>query len=233
MSGKVLQIIQMESARDDRVSRWLTRHGYELDRRLAANGDPLPSARADYDAVVVYGGPQSANEAGEKPYLQDEIDFIRDWTARDRPFLGLCLGAQLLARAYDGKVERHPEGLHEIGYVEVTPTPAGRDLFPAPMHVYHWHNEGFEVPDEGELLAEGPVYPNQAFRIGDNAYGLQFHPETTVPIFTSWMAEAGHMLDAPGAQPREEQFRLATRHDAPLAEWLDDFMSRLLNGRSG
>lgn len=230
MSETILQIIQMNDARDDRVSRWFARHGYTLDRRFVAKGDPLPSARADYAAVVVYGGPQSANDVADKPYLQDEIDFIRDWTRRQRPLLGLCLGAQLLARAHDAEVATHPEGLYEIGYVEVTPTAAGREVMPRAMHVYHWHKEGFEVPAEGELLAEGPTFPNQAFRLGRRIYGLQFHPETTVPIFTSWMEEAGHMLEVPGAQPREQQLRLALEHDSPLADWLDGFLARLMNG---
>jgi GMP synthase (glutamine-hydrolysing) len=94
------------------------------------------------------------------------------------------------------------------------------------MQVYHWHTEGFEVPAGGELLAQGEVFPNQAFRLGEHAYGLQFHPETTVPIFSTWMAEAGHMLSWPGAQPREEQFATALEHDPVLADWLDRFLQR-------
>lgn len=230
MSERVLLIVQMEQPRDDRVSRWLQRQGYVLDRRFPACGDPLPSPREDYAAVVVYGGPQSANDVVEKPYLQDEIDFIRAWSDRERPLLGLCLGAQLLARAYGGRVAHDADGRVEIGYYPLRPTPAGRDILPAPMQVYHWHCEGFEVPAEGELLAEGELFPNQAFRVGRHAYGLQFHPEVTVPIFSCWMAEAGHMLAWPGAQPREAHFQGALHHDGPLAAWLEGFLPRWLNG---
>jgi len=230
MSDTVLLILQMSQAREDRVARWLAGQGYTLDRRFVADGDPLPSARADYAAVVVYGGPQSVNEADEKPYLQDEIAFIRDWTRRDRPFLGICLGGQLLARAHDARVGPHPEGLCEIGYYPVAPTGAGRDFLPGAMQVYHWHTEGFEVPTSGELLARGDTFPNQAFRIGRRAYGLQFHPETTVSIFATWMEEAGHMLDRPGARPREQHFRDAEAHDAPLAAWMEAFLPRWLAG---
>jgi GMP synthase (glutamine-hydrolysing) len=226
MSRKALLVVQMDQARDDRVSRWLSEHGYALDYRFAAKGDPLPDpAQAEHDIAVVYGGPQSANDGPETPYIQDELDFIRAWSDRERPLLGLCLGAQLLAKAYGGKVGPHPEGLNEIGYADVAPTAAGRDVLPGPMRVYHWHTEGFEVPEGGELLARGEVFPNQAFRMGTHAYGLQFHPETTVEIFTSWMTEASHMLDWPGAQPREAQLQDAQTHDPRLAAWLDGFMS--------
>ncbi len=231
MSERVLLVIQMKEARRDRVSTWLAAKGYTLEYCFAAEGDPLPSAREDYAAVVVYGGPQSVNDVAEKPYLQDEISFIRDWTERGKPFLGLCLGAQLLARAYDAEVRPHPEGLSELGYFPLRPTEAGRAVIPEPMQVYHWHTEGFEVPGEGELLAEGETFPNQAFRVGEHAYGLQFHPETTVPIFSSWIAEAGHMLEAPGAQPREEHFRQALQNDPRLAEWLETFMPLWLGTR--
>jgi GMP synthase (glutamine-hydrolysing) len=228
MRDHVLLIVQMPEARDDRVSRWFARQGYKLDRRHVAEGEPLPAPDADYAAAVVYGGPQSANDGPEKPYIDDQLGFIRDWTTRGKPFLGLCLGAQLLAKAHGGRVGPHEDGLCEIGYYPVTPTDAGRNFMPEPMHVYHWHGEGFEVPEGGECLVTGETFPNQAFRWGRHAYGLQFHPETTVPIFSTWMEEAPHMLDWPNAQPRADQFRAALEHDDRLAEWLEGFLPRWL-----
>ena len=233
MSERVLLVVQMPSLRDDRVSRWLANQGYELDVRRVAEGEPLPAASEDYAAVVVYGGPQSANDGPERPYIADQLSFIRDWTVQEKPLLGLCLGAQLLAKAHGARVAPHPEGVSEIGYYPVEPTEAGQDFMAEPMQVYHWHGEGFEVPDNGELLVAGETFPNQAFRIGRHAYGVQFHPETTVPIFSAWMTEAGHMLDLPGAQPREAQFRAALQNDDRLAEWLEGFLPRWLRESRG
>jgi GMP synthase (glutamine-hydrolysing) len=91
------------------------------------------------------------------------------------------------------------------------------------MHVYHWHKEGFELPDGAELLAVGPTFPNQAYRYGDKAYGIQFHPEVTGQVMARWCAEAAHMLEAPGAQDAERQVAAAKRFDAPMERWLDGF----------
>ncbi len=101
------------------------------------------------------------------------------------------------------------------------------------MHVYQWHNEGFDLPRGAERLAVGPTFPNQAMRLGPRVYGLQFHAETTVDIFTRWMAEASHMLEEPGAHPRERQLADARRHDETLARWLDGFMSGWLGPADG
>jgi GMP synthase (glutamine-hydrolysing) len=216
----------MPGKRDDRVSAWLAAAGYQLDWRLTPEGDPLPEADEGHAACVVYGGAQSANDGDDKPYIADVLDWIPRWLDAGRPFLGLCLGAQLLAKAHGARVERHPEGLHEIGYVPVQPTVAGRDFLSDRLYVYHWHNEGFDLPEGAELLVEGPTFPNQAFRLDERTYGLQFHPETTPTIFTRWMDEAGHLLDEPGAHGRERQLADAEIHDAQLAGWLDGFMQR-------
>lgn len=225
---RVLQIGHMREGRDDRVARWLSEHGFALDRRVPAAGDPLPATSADYAALVVYGGPQSANDGADRPYIADELSFIRDWTNRQRPFLGLCLGAQLCAKARGARVGPHPDGWTEVGYYPLEPTEAGRDAIPEPMHVYQFHTEGFELPPEAELLATGATFANQAFRIGRHTYALQFHPEATVPIFTQWMDEVPEMLERPGAQPREEHLRGARRHDDRLAAWLRGFLPRWL-----
>jgi GMP synthase (glutamine-hydrolysing) len=178
--------------------------------------------------VVVYGGIQSVNDAERHAYLRAELDWIRRWIVDDHPYLGLCLGGQLLARALGARVGPHPEGLHEIGFVPVQATIAGRRFFPASLHVYQWHREGFAIPDGAERLATGRVYPNQAFRVGRRAFGLQFHPEATPQMRGEWLDSAGHMLNEPGAHGRERQEADAKCFDRPMEDWLLTFVDRHL-----
>ncbi len=106
----------------------------------------------------------------------------------------------------------------------VHPTDAGRRFFPATLHVYQWHHEGFAIPDGAERLATGQVYPNQAFRAGRRAFGLQFHPEATPQIRREWLDASDHMLNEPGAHGRERQEADAKRFDQPMEDWLLTFI---------
>ena len=220
MTAAVLLIQHMEDGREDRVASHLSRRGFALDWRNPARGDALPEDGADYAGVVVYGGIQSVNDAPRDTWIRVELQWIRRWVLDGGAYLGLCLGGQLLARSLGAEVGPHPDGLHEIGFVPVAPTDAGGDVFPGPLHVYQWHNEGFTVPDGGELLARGEVYPNQAFRIGDRAFGLQFHPEATAHMRGEWLDASAHMLDSPGAHPRSRQESDARCFDEPMEDWL-------------
>ena len=225
MSRRVLRITHTKSDRNDRASALLRERGYELETIRPIDDEALPEPkRADYAAVVVYGGPQSINQAEELSYIADEIAWTRDWVESGGRFLGLCLGGQMLAKAFGAEIRSHPEGLHEIGYVEVEPINDLCSFLPSPMHVYHWHNEGFDIPAGGERLAHGPVFPNQAFRLSRRAYGLQFHPEVTPEVFEAWFEEVGDFSDRPGAHEPERQRRDAKRHDAPLGDWFGRFL---------
>ena len=227
MSRTVLLIDHPKGKRDDRASRMLGERGYALQWCCPGKGDELPAADdGRYCAAVVYGGPESAND--DSPYLRRELDWIEAWVGRDRPFLGICLGAQLLARTLGARIERHRDGLHEIGYVPIAPTAASDGFLAEEMHVYHWHKEGFELPAGAELLAVGPTFPNQAYRYGSHAYGIQFHPEVTVQVMARWCTAAAHMLEAPGAHDAARQQADAERFDAPLRQWLDDFFDSWL-----
>lgn len=221
MAEKVLLIQHMQDGQDDRVARHLSRRGFVLEWRSPARGEALPRNHTDYAAVVVYGGIQSVNDAERLDFIGAEIDWIRRWVSADRAYLGLCLGGQLLARAMHARVAPHPGGLCEIGFVPVRPTALGRRFFPERLHVYQWHQEGFEIPEGGELLATGETYPNQAFRVGRRAFGLQFHPEATPRMRAEWLDASEHMLGMPGAHSRDRQEADARRFDAAMQAWLE------------
>ena len=172
--------------------------------------------------VVVFGGRMSANDE-HLDYIRAELQWIPQVLSTSTPYLGICLGGQLLARVLGASVAPHAEGLHEIGYTRIRPTAAGIGHFPAPMHFYQWHGEGFEVPRGAELLAAGDTFPNQAFRFG-RAFGLQFHPEVTKSILERWTRD-GHDMDLPGAiRDREAHFAGARQYDDAIAAWLKTFL---------
>ncbi|MEQ8354529.1 MAG: hypothetical protein RH942_03255 [Kiloniellaceae bacterium] len=228
MKPPILLIDHPVGQRDDRASALLRAMGYRTEWCSPGKGDRLPAVDSDYAGVVVYGGAESVNDAETVPYIRDEIEWIGRWTEAGRPFLGICLGAQMLARALGAKVWRHDAGLHQIGYVKIDPTPAANGFLGQSMHVYQWHNEGFDVPDCAELLASGPVFPNQAFRFGEAAYGLQFHPEVSRDMMLRWIRDAAHMLDEPGAQASDEQLAGCARFDPGMEGWLRQFLVRWL-----
>jgi len=221
LTDTVLLIQHMDDGREDRVASHLARRGFTLDWCNPARGEPLPRDQHGYAAVVVYGGTQSANDAGHLDWMACEIEWIARWVGADKPYLGLCLGGQLLARALGAEVGAHPRGLHEIGFVRVLPSPGAERYLSAPLHVYQWHSEGFQVPAQGSRLAIGEDFANQAFRVGGRAFALQFHPEATPRMRTRWLDASAHMLSAPGAHSRKRQEADARHFDAPMQAWLE------------
>jgi GMP synthase (glutamine-hydrolysing) len=227
VSNTVL-LVTHSGAREGRVVPLLEGKGYAVEWRCPARGDRLPADMTGYAGAIVFGGAQSANDAPAAAYLQHELDWIGAHVGAGGRYLGICLGGQLLARALGARVALHPQGMSEIGYYPLRPTAAGRALIPDGLQVYHWHKEGFEVPAGAELLAEGDAFPNQAFRYGDNAYGLQFHPEVTPAVMQRWLAGNPDGLRRPGACPLERQIADSARFDAPLHAWMDGFIDRWL-----
>ncbi len=147
---------------------------------------------SSYGAVIVLGGPMNVYEEDRYPYLQYEKQLIKKCLDQHIPFLGLCLGSQLLAVCAGASVRKN-EHL-EIGWMDVNLTEEGKNdpLFknlPSPMTVFQWHGDTFEIPEGSPLLATSSLCRNQAFRLGNSAYGLQFHPELTVDDIVQWGRE--------------------------------------------
>lgn len=152
-------------------------------------GDPLPAV-GEIDAVLSMGGPMNVYEEEEHPFLADETRFLREAAARELPVLGICLGAQMIAKAAGAAVTRNP--VPELGWSSVALTPDGRadPLFhglPATLPVFQWHGDTFAIPEGGALLATGDACRHQAFRFR-RSYGLQFHLEADRQLLASWFA---------------------------------------------
>ncbi|MFE4108091.1 glutamine amidotransferase-related protein [Almyronema epifaneia] len=226
--NQVLLVVHQETSNPGLVGHFLKTKGYALDMRCPALGDELPQSLEEHAAVVVFGGPMSANDDHTLPFIRQELDWIEQVLAAEKPFLGICLGAQLLTRVLGAQVRSHPQAIREIGYYPITPTAAGKEYFQTPMHVYHWHQEGFEIPLGATLLAEGENFANQAFCYGDFAFGLQFHPEITAEMIDLWTTKAADQLQLPGAQSRQQHFELHTHHSPTVQSWLSRFLAHWL-----
>ena len=224
---KVLVIVHQETSSPGLVGQLLQEQGYTLDIRCPAIGTPLPDPKTEYAdsyaGSVVFGGPMSANDDQTLPFIQEELDWISIAIESGKPYLGICLGAQLLARALGATVAPHPQELREIGYAPIQPV-ASTTLAEL-QQVYHWHKEGFELPQGATLLATGEVFPNQAFVYGDAAYGVQFHPEITRTMIDRWTEKVPEQLLLPGAQSYETQIAAHDRHAASVERWLRGFLS--------
>jgi GMP synthase (glutamine-hydrolysing) len=190
----------------------------------AFRGGEAPADWRSAAGLLFMGGPMSAND--DIPFIRQEIDLIRAALAAARPVLGICLGAQLLARALGAPVYRNP--VKEIGWAPVHWTDAARQdrLFAgldSPETVLHWHGETFDLPPGAERLAWSEACRNQAFRAGSNAYGLQFHLEVTPEMISAWCLEDANSGDlkelAAAIDPRAHAASLARLAATVFDRW--------------
>jgi GMP synthase (glutamine-hydrolysing) len=165
-----------------------------------------PPAVDAHDAVIAFGGAMHVDQERDHPWLREEEEYMRTLLDRRVPVLGVCLGAQLVARAAGAEVG--PAAEPEIGWCDVERT-GGDDpvlgVLPARFPAFQWHYYAFEVPAGARELARSTVCP-QAFRLGEAAWGVQFHPEVTREIVASWIAESSG--DAPPDLPAQTDERI-------------------------
>lgn len=180
------------------------------------------------DLLVILGAPIGVYDEDRYPFLREELRILAERLAAQKPMLGICLGAQLMARALGAKVYAGPE--KEIGFAPIRLSEQGRMSCLLPLAdgpVLHWHGDTFDLPRGATLLASTDAYPNQAFSLGANALGVQFHPEASEQGFERWLI--GHATELCLARKDVRALRndalslgqgLRARASACLAEWL-------------
>ena len=182
------------------------------------DGEPLPDA-ADLDVLVVMGGPMGAFDDDAHPHLARERDLIAEFVRLDKPVLGVCLGAQLLAAALGARVWRGPDPEVGVGTVALTPAGLADPVLgpsgPRPP-VVHWHHDTFDLPEHGVRLAGSDRYARQAFRVGAS-YGFQFHVEFDADA----LAQAAPHLPPGTTITPDEIHAVAAEGEQVLRRWAE------------
>jgi GMP synthase-like glutamine amidotransferase len=181
------------------------------------SGQPLPQT-VDADALVVFGGEQSARDDHTHPYLPDLARLMADYTAMDRPVLGICLGSQVLARAFGA--DNHLGTAPEFGWVEVSLTEEGRadpvlSQVPETFPIFQWHSDTFTLPEGAVHLARSAGAAHQAFRIGRATYGTQFHFEASRSVVRDWSKTFPETIERMLPDWPERHPELAETHGIP------------------
>jgi GMP synthase (glutamine-hydrolysing) len=207
--------------------------GHRLERWQVPDGG-TPDPAASYDAVMVFGGSMHPDQDDRFHWLAHEERFLQDVLAEEVPVFGVCLGAQMLARAAGAGVR--PARMAEIGWLDVSLTPAGAAdpvlaALPPTATVFQWHHYTFEIPPGGAELARSEIC-SQAFRLGERAaWGIQFHAEVTGAMASSWIEEDPGDPPMPASELLAESERRMPESNAQGRALADAFLREAVTAR--
>ena len=226
---KALLILHQKKSVAGDIEIKLKKRGYSLHFCRPPLGQKLPNNLLNYSLVVIFGGPMSVNDKDD--YILKEINFMKLIIDSDIPYLGICLGAQFLAKYLGSPVNKHKNNLCEIGFYKINPTNDAEKLFKNHSMFYHFHTEGFTTPSNCTTLAYGDQFKFQAFKF-KKCYAFQFHPEVNFIMHLRWillvLLKNPLILFKNGAQNIFYQFFLRIKYNKSMSQWLDYFLDNYL-----
>ena len=218
---KLLAVVHGSNVQPASFAGTVAERGHDLEAWSLAWGTPPPRPIDDYAGILVLGGSMHADQDDHHPWLREENLFIQELLDRHVPLLGICLGAQLIAKAAHARV--YPAAEPEIGWVDVElADEASADpvlgRLPQRFSSFQWHYYTFDLPAGARRLGDSRVC-TQAFRLGDAAWGVQFHPEVTKEVVQRW-------VDEPSRESPVSADELMAETETRIAEW--ERLGRLL-----
>ena len=226
---KVLYVLHQKTSVAGDIGNKFKDRGYLEEIIRPPLGDRLPEDLEKYSAIVIFGGPMSVND--DDQFIKDEIEWMEKVINSKIPFLGICLGAQILAKYLGCDVVKNENDLAEIGFYQIKPVGEGDNIFKNQNVFYQFHTEGFELPEGCQLLARGEIFKNQAFRY-ENCYALQFHPEVNMIVHLRWLflvlIKKPKVLFIKGSQNLFYQLYLRLKYNKSVSIWLDSFLDNYL-----
>ncbi len=193
MSAQFLIIRHVPHESAGTIESFLVQHKISFEYLNAYDGAKVPHDLNPYQALIVMGGPMNVDETREFPFLADEVTLIQNTIKNKKPVIGVCLGAQLMAKALGAKVYKGHK--KEIGWFPIEWSkdaaldPVFNNISKTAKTVFHWHGDTFDLPNGAVRLASSKEYPNQLFKYGNSAYAFQFHVEVTADMARDWMKE--------------------------------------------
>ena len=182
----------------------------------------------DLSGVIILGG--SMNVADEKKLigLRKEIKWIKNLIDKNIPTIGICLGAQLIAKAAGAEVGPRKDKIVEIGYKNIINN-SNKSIFKNfPKKVFQWHSQGFTLPNSAKLIASNSTFTTQAFSIKNKIFGFQFHPEVDKKMILNWNKKSAYMLSFRGAIPENTQLEDHIKYSNIVRSWFEKFMKNWL-----
>ncbi len=218
------------------IGRWADLHGHEMTYTHFHRGEVVPM-RHDYDWLIVLGGPMGVDDEAQYPWLAPERRFIHEAIAADKTVLGICLGAQLIARALGAAVGKNH--CKEIGWLPIRPDPALAStllggVFPPQIEVFHWHGDTFDLPAGAVPVASSEVCRHQGFVVDNRVIGFQFHLETTPEAASRLIEHCGaDLVDGGAATQTAEEIMADSEKFNIINSLLHDVLDRMAKVADG
>jgi GMP synthase-like glutamine amidotransferase len=211
------------------IRRWIDSHAHSLSVTQFFLNSTLPKIE-EIDWLIVMGGSMGVNDEDKYPWLIKEKKFISEAILQNKRVLGICLGSQLIASALGANV--YPNAQKEIGWFPVRVTPDGKSsslfkIIPQQFNAFHWHGDTFDLPKGARWLAESEACKHQAFSIGENVLGLQFHLEIDAENIDLLIQNCGNELQESKYIQSANQLRIAEKNFAKLHSYMYKILDQM------